>query len=421
MAAIDILAPRAYTVDLNISCSPTLSADAFPRSYSEKLSWTNALVNGLISSSPPTARTLHGPRPVEADEKPSDEPLFPDLPPLHIGRPTVHMRSGVMNSARLAASLEPDAEKAFFVADLSQVYMQHMRWKKNLPEIEPFYGEHTFMLPWILHAYSLTALSFAAVKCNPDPYVIRLLAALGTGFDCASNGEISQVLAVGGIAPSRIIFANPCKATSFVRNAARAGVDLMTFDNTDELHKIARVFPRARLVLRILTDDSQSLCRLGLKFGAPLQSVPGLLAQARALGLDVVGVSFHVGSGSFDTNAFADAIARARLAFDAGAAAGYQFSLLDVGGGFEHADFEPRAAVLREAIAMHFPDRRERGIRVIAEPGRFYVSKAFSLAANIIARRAPMADGSVVAPPSEADAEQPSVMCASLHSASLVP
>lgn len=196
-----------------------------------------------------------------------------------------------------------------------------------------------------------------------------------------------------------------------MRGAARAGVDLMTFDNADELHKIARVFPAARLVVRILTDDSKSLCRLGLKFGAPLDAVPGLLAQARALNLDVVGVSFHVGSGSLDTFAFADAVRRARVAFEAGAAAGYDFKLLDVGGGFEYGDFEARAAVLRDAVELYFPDRHARGIKVIAEPGRFYVSKAFSLATHIIARRAPLGEQPVATALAEGEAEQPSVMC----------
>lgn len=249
-----------------------------------------------------------------------------------------------------------------------------------------------------------------AVKCNPDPYVLRLLAALGTGFDCASNGEISQVLDLG-IAPSRIIFANPCKATSFVRNAAKAGVDMMTFDNVDELYKIARVHRGAKLVVRILTDDSKSLCRLGLKFGAPLDTVPPLLLKAKELGLDVIGVSFHVGSGSYDPNAFADAIWRARTAFDMGKQAGYDFQLLDVGGGFEDAYFEATAANLASAIDRHFPEHE--GVRIIAEPGRFFVSKAFSLAANIIARRAPIADDSTPPPSGDVDTQQPSVMCKS--------
>ena len=246
-----------------------------------------------------------------------------------------------------------------------------------------------------------------AVKCNPDPYVLRLLAALGTGFDCASHGEISQVLRTD-ISPNRIIFANPCKAVSFIKNAARSGVNTMTFDNADELYKVARANPSAQLVLRILTDDSKSLCRLGLKFGAPLITVPGLLAKARELRLNVIGISFHVGSGCYDSSAFADAIGCARTAFDMGLAAGYEFTLLDVGGGFEDATFEKTAEVLRDTINLHFPNRA--GLRIIAEPGRFFVSRAFSLATNIIARRAPRSDVASTEIQDEGD-DQPSVMC----------
>ena len=66
--------------------------------------------------------------------------IIPGLPPLYRGHPDVHLRNGVIRSARLSAAGEPDAESAYFVADLSQVYMQHDRWKRLLPEIEPFYG-----------------------------------------------------------------------------------------------------------------------------------------------------------------------------------------------------------------------------------------------------------------------------------------
>ena len=186
----------------------------------------------------------------------------------------------------------------------------------------------------------------------------------------------------------------------------------MTFDNADELHKVARVHSGARLVLRILTDDSKALCRLGLKFGAPLSAVPGLLAKARELGLNVVGISFHVGSGNYDATVFSDAVSRARAAFDMGSEAGYKFSLLDIGGGFEDATFEATAADLRSAIQQYFPDRS--GLKIIAEPGRYYVARAFSLAANIIARRA-SSEGSEApsVPVDPVGDEQPSVMCTS--------
>jgi ornithine decarboxylase len=246
-----------------------------------------------------------------------------------------------------------------------------------------------------------------AVKCNPDPYVIRLLAALGTGFDCASKAEINQVLDLGGVSPSRIIYANPCKATSFIRSAAQAGVDMMTFDNEDELHKIARTHPDAKLVLRIATDDTKSLCRLSVKFGALIMAVPGLLAKAKDLHLNVIGVSFHVGSGCFDPSIYNDAVMRARTAFDLGRQAGYHFTLLDVGGGFEDALFEKAAAILTDAIDRYFPDRHE--LTVIAEPGRFYVSTAFRLAANVIARRAPEAPDPAHA--TNEASEEPRAMC----------
>lgn len=339
------------------------------------------------------------------DDDDEGDIIFPGLPPLLRGHPDVHLRNGVIHAARLSTTGMPDAEKAYFVADLSYVYNQYQRWKRCLPEIEPFYGALSFS---VCFCRSLICMHLAvAVKCNPDPYVLRLLEGLGTGFDCASNGEIAQVLPLG-VSPSRIIFANPCKALSFIKNAAKHGVDMLTFDNADELYKVARANPTAKLVLRILTDDSKSLCRLGLKFGAPLVTVPGLLSKSRDLGLDVIGISFHVGSGCYDPSAFSDAVGWARAAFDMGLAAGYKFSFLDVGGGFEDATFEATAAILRDAIDCHFPDRA--GLRIIAEPGRYFVSRAFSLATNIIARRAPLSDEATPEIKDEKN-DQPSVMC----------
>ncbi|GAB1314111.1 Ornithine decarboxylase [Madurella fahalii] len=258
---------------------------------------------------------------------------------------------------------EPGEEDTFFVADLGEVYRQHLRWKLNLPRVKPFY----------------------AVKCNPDPKLLQLLSALGNGFDCASKAEIEQVLGLG-VEPSRIIYAQPCKTNSYVRYVASQGVRQMTFDNADELRKIARLFPDAELYLRILTDDSSSLCRLSLKFGASLDSTDSLLALARELGLNVVGVSFHVGSGASDPGAFLKAVQDAHVVFQQAASHGFSLKTLDVGGGFcSDSSFEQMAGVLRSALDEYFP--AHSGINLIAEPGRFYASSAFTLACNVIARR----------------------------------
>ena len=221
-----------------------------------------------------------------------------------------------------------------------------------------------------------------AVKCNPDKEVLRLLANLGTGFDCASKAEIDLVLSLG-IDPSRIIYAQPCKTKSYLRHAANVGVKQMTFDNSDELLKIKNCYPKAELVLRILTDDSASLCRLSAKYGASLEDARYLLRLAQELDLNVVGVSFHVGSGASDPSSFRKSVQDAREVFDEADKLGFNLKLLDVGGGFVDESFEIFAAALSQALEDYFPNN----VRIIGEPGRYYASNAFTLAANVIARR----------------------------------
>ena len=251
-------------------------------------------------------------------------------------------------------------EDTFYVADLGEVYRQHRRWKLNLGRVKPHY----------------------AVKCNPDVNVLKLLAGLGTGFDCASKAEIETVLALG-VDASRIIYAQPCKNKSYIRYAAQVGVKQMTFDNGDELYKIKQFCPDAQLYLRILTDDSASTCRLSLKFGATVDSTKALLEQAQQLGLDVVGVAFHIGSGATDPDAFTQAVKDARYVFNEAKNYGFELKNLDVGGGFMGETFEEMAHVLSRALDEHIPSH----VRIIAEPGRYYVSSAFTIASNVIARR----------------------------------
>jgi len=378
MAAIAI--PSAQRADNEVpffplSCSP-LSRSPFAHQLS--LSPGTGSAPKYSSVVPPASH--FAPATAQVGRKPSVS--YAARPPraslatrdVEVPLPVVHSGPIIDNFRQALADIDMDdceahGENAFFVADLGEVYRQHQRWMRELGQrVQPFF----------------------AVKSNPDPYVLRLMAALGLGFDCASQPEISAVLALPGtINPSRIIYANPCKAASFIRHAAKHGVDTMTFDNADELAKVKKYHPGARMVLRILTDDSSSLCRLGLKFGAPLGEVRGLLKRAKQLDVNVVGISFHCGSGCKDPSLFGDAIRRARWAFDVGKEEGFDFDLLDIGGGFEDNNFEEIAAVLRDAIAVHFPlDAQGRGVKIIAEPGRYYVCRAFELATNIIARRA---------------------------------
>lgn len=232
---------------------------------------------------------------------------------------------------------------------------------------------------------------FYAVKCYPEPGILKLLNALGTGFDCASKGEVEMMLKMG-VHPSRIIFAHPCKRGADFRYAKEHGVDYTTFDTLSELHKIAALHPGFKCVLRIRADDPEARVPLGLKYGADVLEAPQLLATAKQLGLNVVGVSFHVGSACQNLAAFSDAIANARKIFDQALALGFDMELLDIGGGFTgrfdaHGNvmFGEIANTINAALAAHFP--AEMGVRVIAEPGRYFAETSATLMTPVYGQR----------------------------------
>ena len=92
------------------------------------------------------------------------------------------------------------------------------------------------------------------MKCNPDPEIIKTLALLGAGFDCASKSEFESVFKMEkdlkaelgteykGIDPERIGFFHPCKMRSHLRYAKEMNIQKMTFDSINELEKIADVY-----------------------------------------------------------------------------------------------------------------------------------------------------------------------------------
>ena len=243
---------------------------------------------------------------------------------------------------------------------------------------------------------------FYAVKCNEDERILKVMVELGMSFDCASKCEIEKILSYG-VEPDRIVYANPCKQASHIRFAAESNVSLLTFDNADELHKIKASFPNAQLLLRLLPDDSRSVCRLGQKFGADLAFVPSLLRLAKNLGLNVCGASYHVGSGCYDNDAFTKAVHLAAAAFKHAKEAGMDWKILDIGGGFPGDRVAEWSELGADPAAVVFPNiakqlngvlnelfPAESGVRIIAEPGRYFVHSCATLAVNIIAKRAPL-------------------------------
>jgi len=259
------------------------------------------------------------------------------------------------------------SEEPFFVVNIGDVIRQYQKWIMYLPMIKPYY----------------------AVKCNPDPLIIKVLHRLGCGFDCASKNEINKALDLGA-SPDEIIFANPCKLSNMIKFARAHDVDRMTFDCEHELYKIKLYHSGAKLVLRIVTDDKESMCGFSCKFGATVKEGERLMKFAKELKLNIIGISFHVGSGCGNPNAFKTAIADARKLFDYGKTIGYNMTLLDIGGGYPGKDdekitFERIATNIKEALDASFKDYP--GLQIISEPGRYFVSKSHTLVTSIMNKK----------------------------------
>ena len=260
-------------------------------------------------------------------------------------------------------SLEPDCEDSFHVVDIAVLVERLLLWNKHMPIVVPFY----------------------AVKTNADPIIVKVLAALGTGFDCASKSEIDQILH-NDVDAARIIFAHPRKPESTIKFAQAKKVRMMTFDSFDELHKMIKGAPDGQFVLRMKTDDAHSANPLSAKFGASLDLAHKLLDYGFSNGINIMGISFHVGSNCTHVDSYRKALQDAAELFNYSKNKWDQkLTLLDLGGGWPGDDdesFMSIAKVVTDLISNLF----ERDIQVIAEPGRYFSAKTTSVATKIIGK-----------------------------------
>ena len=227
---------------------------------------------------------------------------------------------------------------------------------------------------------------YYAVKANPALPVLQRLVALGSSFDAASWEEVRLCLDAGADA-SAISFGNTIKKASAIAGAFAAGVDMFAFDCDEELEKLARHAPGARVYCRLLVENAGADWPLSRKFGTSVEHARALMLRARDLGLDPYGLSFHVGSQQTDTASYEAAIGRAAMLFTDLAAAGLDIRMVNCGGGFPtryREDVPPIdqfAAAIARAMTAHFGNALPE---MIVEPGRFIVGDAGVVSAEVV-------------------------------------
>jgi ornithine decarboxylase len=251
-----------------------------------------------------------------------------------------------------------------FIIDAQRVRAQYRRLAAALPNVDLHY----------------------ALKPLPHPSVIRTLREEGAYFDLATNGEVALVERLG-VAADRCIHTHPIKRDGDIRTTLDYGVTRFVVDNPDELRKFVKYRNRASLLIRVSFRSPDAVCDLSKKFGCAPEAVADLLALAAELRIKIEGLSFHVGSQSAGPAMHVHAIGVCRELMRSAALKGHALTTLDIGGGFPvdyaHASvpIEEFCAPIRSALSLV-----ERGVRVIAEPGRYIAAPAAIAVSSVMGR-----------------------------------
>src|SRR5579863_1129430 len=237
---------------------------------------------------------------------------------------------------------------------------------------------------------------YYAVKANSDPAIVQTFYDAGGSFDVASVAEFLTVHEkIKDLTAKqrqdfiwdRNIYANPIKAIETLQRLDPYK-PLVTYDNYDEVIKIARHAPHSGLVLRLRVPNTGSMVELSSKFGALPGEAVDLIAFAHNNKLVVEGLSFHVGSQCTNPQNYSQALHLCAAVSSEAKARGFDLKLLDIGGGFPaHYDdtvppFRKVAKMINTELDRLFP----APIEILAEPGRFLVASAATAVSRIIGK-----------------------------------
>lgn len=235
------------------------------------------------------------------------------------------------------------------------------------------------------HALPLARIYYA-VKANPARPILDRLVGLDSRFDAASFEEVRACLDAGA-RPEAISYGNTIKKVSAIRAAFAAGVRLFAFDSAEELAKLAEHAPGASVYCRILVDNVGADWPLSKKFGTTAEHAKTLMLRAGDLGLDPIGLSFHVGSQQTTTRAYELAIAKVGMLFTDLTESGVKLRMINLGGGFptryrdDVPEIEQFAGAIMTAMAGCFGNNLPE---MLVEPGRFIVGDAGLVSSEVV-------------------------------------
>jgi len=223
-----------------------------------------------------------------------------------------------------------------------------------------------------------------AVKANPDPEILRIFKEEGCCFEIASSAELQSMVDLD-VNLETVFYSNPIKSPASIRQAAAAGIQWFVVDTPEEVVKIAAIKPDAKLYLRSEVSNEGSVWPLAGKFGASSSGIIATIEAAKNTGMQITGVTFHVGSQCANINNWIEGIRSAKNIFAQLEANGWTPELLNLGGGYpiQFTGIEPTIAAIGVAINKEL-EAIPNTIQIMAEPGRFLVGSAGCLVTQVV-------------------------------------
>lgn len=233
-----------------------------------------------------------------------------------------------------------------------------------------------------------------AVKANGNVGLLATLARLGCGADVVSGGEIRLALAAG-MRPQDIVFSGVGKTADEMAFALSKDIFQFNVESEPELELLNGMAlaagKKARIAVRVNPDvDPKTHAKISTgqkesKFGVSMHSALRVYRLAAGLpGIEVQGVSVHIGSQLTSLVPFAQAFARVRQFVEELRRHGIAIRTLDLGGGLG-IPYGQEAPPLPEAYAdIVREETAELGCQLVFEPGRVLVGNAGILVTRVI-------------------------------------
>lgn len=235
-----------------------------------------------------------------------------------------------------------------------------------------------------------------AVKANPNPAVLATLAREGLGADIVSIGEYRRAIAAG-IAPSRILFSGVGKTATEMAEALAGDILQFNLESVEEARTLSDVAVaagrRARIAFRLNPDvDAGTHAKITTgnadnKFGIPAARALDAFRAARDLpGLDVTGVTVHIGSQLTSLAPLEAAFTRLGALIATLRADGFDLMIADLGGGLgvSYGPNQPQPPSLASYGEMVARVTRDWGLRLAFEPGRLICGNAGVLLTRVV-------------------------------------